>query len=46
MQKRRRVSGYECHMSPIERIRAIPIAYPDPNDFHTTRRTVLVEVIT
>ena len=33
-------------MSPIEQIRAIPIAYPDPNDFHTTRRTVLVEVIT
>ena len=31
------------------RIRAIepfPIAYPDPNDFGTTRRTVLVKVIT
>ena len=33
-------------MARIERIEAIPIAYPDPNDFGTTRRTVLVRVET
>lgn len=33
-------------MDPIESVRAIPIAYPDPNDFGATRRTVLVRVET
>ncbi len=33
-------------MSRIDRIEAIPVAYPDPNDFGTTRRTVLVKVAT
>jgi len=33
-------------MSKIARIEPIPIAYPDPNDFGTTRRTVLVRVET
>ena len=30
----------------IARIEAIPVAYPDPNDFGTTRRTVLVRAET
>lgn len=33
-------------MSPIDRIEPIPIAYPDPNDFGVTRRTVLVRIET
>ncbi len=33
-------------MSRIARIEPIPIAYPDPNDFNTIRRTVLVRVET
>lgn len=33
-------------MDAIKSVRAIPIAYPDPNDFGTTRRTVLVRVET
>lgn len=33
-------------MSRIAGIEAIPVAYPDPNDFGTTRRTVLVRVAT
>ncbi|MCC5983561.1 MAG: mandelate racemase/muconate lactonizing enzyme family protein [Rhodobacteraceae bacterium] len=33
-------------MDRIDRIEAIPVAYPDPNDFNTTRRTVLVKVTT
>lgn len=33
-------------MDAIAEIRPIPIAYPDPNDFGTTRRTVLVRVQT
>ena len=33
-------------MTRIARIEPIPVAYPDPNDFGTTRRTVLVRVET
>ncbi len=33
-------------MSAIAKIEPIPIAYPDPNDFGTIRRTVLVRVET
>jgi L-alanine-DL-glutamate epimerase-like enolase superfamily enzyme len=33
-------------MTRIARIEPIPIAYPDPNDFNTIRRTVLVRVET
>lgn len=33
-------------MDTISEIRPIPIAYPDPNDFNTIRRTVLVRVQT
>jgi L-alanine-DL-glutamate epimerase-like enolase superfamily enzyme len=33
-------------MTKIARIEPIPIAYPDPNDFNTIRRTVLVRVET
>ncbi len=33
-------------MNAIARIKAIPIAYPDPNDFGTVRRTVLIRVET
>ena len=33
-------------MTKIARIEPIPIEYPDPNDFGTTRRTVLVRVET
>ncbi len=33
-------------MARIARIEPIPIAYPDPNDFGTTRRTVLVRLET
>ncbi|HHS82402.1 MAG TPA: hypothetical protein ENJ68_02680, partial [Devosia sp.] len=33
-------------MDTVARIRPIPIAYPDPNDFGTIRRTVLVRVQT
>ena len=33
-------------MARIDRIEPIPVAYPDPNDFGTTRRTVLVRVET
>jgi len=33
-------------MSRIDGIEAIPIEYPDPNDFGTIRRTVLVKVTT
>ncbi|GAB5376147.1 MAG: L-lyxonate dehydratase [Acuticoccus sp.] len=33
-------------MSAIAAIEPIPIEYPDPNDFNTTRRTVLVKVTT
>ena len=33
-------------MTKIARIEPIPIEYPDPNDFGTIRRTVLVRVET
>ena len=33
-------------MRTVERMEAIPIAYPDPNDFGSTQRTVLVKVTT
>ena len=33
-------------MPRIERVEAIPVAYPDPNDFDTIRRTVLVRATT
>ncbi|MCC7321622.1 MAG: mandelate racemase/muconate lactonizing enzyme family protein [Rubellimicrobium sp.] len=33
-------------MTKIARIEPIPVAYPDPNDFNTIRRTVLVRVET
>lgn len=33
-------------MDRIERIEAFPIQYPDPNDFNTIRRTVLVRIET
>ena len=33
-------------MHAVERMEAIPVAYPDPNDFGTTRRTVLIKVTT
>lgn len=33
-------------MTAIAAIEPIPIEYPDPNDFNTTRRTVLVKVTT
>ncbi len=36
----------ETAMTRIARIEPIPIAYPDPNDFGTIRRTVLVRVET
>ncbi|ROT96324.1 mandelate racemase/muconate lactonizing enzyme family protein [Histidinibacterium lentulum] len=33
-------------MHRVDTVEAIPVAYPDPNDFDTIRRTVLVKVTT